>query len=109
MTTYWTGHKNAACPEKPMEEEGGCGFFEGFGAPKGKCGGCAAAHFQVQEAAVLGSTFQIGPKQGDRTDLPSKEFDCPRASDCQWQKSSKDLCPPRTALKLGVDPRYCAW
>lgn len=106
----WTGHKNAVCPERPayngdLTDPRGCGFFGKEG-----CDGCQAAKHQVLEVEKHGHTFQIGPKQSNRKDLKPRSFDCPRASDCSWQKYiGAELCPPRLALSKGIDPRSCAW
>lgn len=109
----WTGSKNSICPEKPAyglgdepDDPTGCGFFEN----KSGCAGCQEAKSQVNEVVRTGRTFQIGPKQSNRSDLKPREYDCLRAHECSWQKYIGDeLCPPRLALSKGVDPRACAW
>jgi hypothetical protein len=113
----WTGEKDAPCPQKPAydysgpevkELEGGCGFYQGFGGTG--CDGCTGARDQADEAKENGRTFQIGPVRQQKENVIPKEFDCPRAKECQWQIESGDqLCPPRYALSIGVDPRACAW
>lgn len=101
----WTGEKNGECPNHDDLENGGCAFWWGS-----NCDGCHAALSQVKEVYEIGGTFQIGPIQRMKESVEPKEFDCPRSHDCQWQReSSPNLCPPRTALSLGVDPRSCAW
>jgi len=38
-----------------------------------------------------------------------RTYDCPIANVCPWQKlcGPIELCPPRDALRLGLDPRVC--
>lgn len=101
----WTGEKNGACPEHDDLNNKGCPFFS-------MACGTGGIHHQVDEAYKNeGRSFVIGPnrpKDGIRT---SKEYSCPRESDCSWwkHKGDKELCPPRYALKLGLDPRVCSF
>lgn len=100
----WTGDKNVHC----QGEE--CGFYN-----DGHCDGASCAAEQVMEAASGRRPFQLavvteGRRGMEYAGLAGKTFDCPRASDCQWQREAGDgLCPPRMALARGVDPRACAY
>ncbi len=96
----WTGEINAECPQDNKK----CGFwYDG-------CDGCSGAIEQVEEARRGERLLQIGPVRQKKIDLLPKTFDCQRATECQWQEECKpNLCPPRYALSLGVDPRSCAY
>lgn len=63
----------------------------------------------VEDAdAADGRSFVIGPNQPRRqTRMAPKEYDCPKAAECRWQEQAVDLCPPREALRRGLDPRVC--
>lgn len=105
----WTGEKNARCPQHEHDPESpgsdGCSFWWG------RCDGESGARSQVEEAHDHGGTLQLGPVRQRRHKLrqPS-QYECPKAEQCQWQKQSgPQLCPPRQALALGVDPRACAY
>lgn len=104
----WTGEKEAACPQRGAKL-GGCGWWQGFGGKT--CDARMAATEQVATAQGGRFVLQLGPVQADQTRRrPSKSFDCPKAETCQWQREAgDDLCPPRRALKLGLDPRICAY
>lgn len=84
------------CPQHDDIDHGGC-FWWKIGCSTG------LQHKMVDEAvsAAKGNT---------RT---SRTYDCPKASVCSWQKSAvangRKLCPPRTALAAGVDPRVVNW
>jgi len=114
----WTGEKNGVCPQKEPDRDAngnwlgsGCGFWHGFGGTG--CDGCSAAHHQVAEAANGEALLVIGPNKPRRLNqTTSKEYDCPRAKECQWQieaDAEGGLCPPRSALRLGLDARVCLW
>lgn len=104
----WTGNYRSAC-EGPA-----CGFFD---QPTGKCDGGNGARYEVDQIAVTKRPqLQLaGVVHGQRTteyvDRDAREFDCPYSGVCQWQKDAGEgqLCPPRHALSLGVDPRACAY
>jgi hypothetical protein len=104
----WTGQKNARCPQhEDYQKSDGCAFWaEGQG-----CDGAIGAIGQVEEALETGGTLQIGPVRQKRHEVARPtEFDCAKASSCQWQiQVAPKLCPPRYALSLGVDPRACAY
>lgn len=110
----WTGEFNATCPQKPALLDGqeetdasGCGFWD---ERRNSCDGCVGSRMQVDEVRTTGATLQIGPIRKQRDVKAATTFDCQRAGDCQWQRESGDqLCPPRYALSLGIDPKSCAW
>jgi hypothetical protein len=93
--SMWTGEKDAPCIQSA------CGFFDR------KCFAASAAFEQVEDVKRNGSTLQLNPKGGKFAKRKPMAYDCPRANDCQWQKESQGLCPPRLALSVGVDPRAC--
>jgi hypothetical protein len=98
----WTGDKNAPC----IKAE--CGWWKGFGGDG--CDGCTAALTQIEDVREAGRTLQLGPIRQKREETAPREYDCPRASECQWQiECAPALCPPRYALSKGIDPRACAW
>lgn len=80
-----------ACPQHDDIDHGGC-FWWKIGCSTG------LQHKMVKEVA------------GTR---PPRTYDCPKAAVCSWQKSAAErgeaLCPPRTALADGVDPRVVNW
>jgi len=43
--------------------------------------------------------------------LPGASFDCPNAARCTWQREAGEgaLCPPRDALRVGIDPTTLAF
>ncbi len=59
-----------------------------------------------------GFALVIGPNQPKRHEIgTAKTYDCPKAHECRWQeqaeKAGLKLCPPRSALAKGIDPRVC--
>ncbi|GAG18230.1 unnamed protein product, partial [marine sediment metagenome] len=51
-----------------------------------------------------------GPQQGSEKKLSAFVYECKKSAECQWQKESEPkLCPPRLALKEGIDPKYCLY
>lgn len=99
----WTGNKNSECPEHDDIDQGGCPWFTMACSVGG-------VHQQVIDAKKnKGHALVVGPNKPKVISGESKSFDCKRADDCSWQKHSGkngfDLCPPRYALSLGLDPR----
>lgn len=93
----WTGEKDAQC------ERGECGWWDGH------CMGSDAAREQVAELTVGRRPLIVGKNYSDRR-ASRTTYDCARAPECQWQREAgENLCPPRAALALGLDPRACAW
>lgn len=95
----WTGHKNGLCIRAK------CGWWGEDG-----CQGCVAALEQITDVELRGRTLQLGPVQQRRGRAKPREYDCPRAHECQWQREcAPALCPPRWALSRGIDPKTCAY
>jgi hypothetical protein len=95
----WTGEKNATCIGEP------CGWFD---VSRRRCVGSDAAMEQVAELTIGRRPMVIGSNYSVRQ-AKATAYDCPRADECQWQQQSEGLCPPRSALAKGLDPRACAW
>lgn len=97
----WTGDKDAPCGNSA------CAWFQG-----GKCEGRDAADEQIAMAADGKGVFQIGTHAKRQHATTPKDYDCPRAHECQWQiEAEKEggICPPRCALRLGLDPRLSGY
>lgn len=95
----WTGEFDVTC----LNDK--CGFWY-----KGHCDAASGAKHQVCEMEEGSIPLQIGPIRMKRSSVSPKQFDCPNAYRCQWQKEAgENLCPPRFALSKGVDPRVCAY
>lgn len=98
----WTGEYAGPCPGHDNLETDGCPWWSIA---------CSVGGIQglVEEAAHHnGRAFIIGPNRPRRETGNSREYDCPKASVCRWQGQAGDnLCPPRDALKRGIDPRVC--
>ena len=92
----WTKQYNSHCHGES------CGFFD---KKRKACDGGLYALGQVEEVKLLG-TLQLGttPKFHKRKPMT---YDCPREHECQWQRDSKVICPPRHAMAEGLDPRVC--
>lgn len=106
----WTGKYAVPCPGYGItHQHGGCGGCAWWDMA------CGVGGIQklVEEAASCGGkrlTPMHGPNKPRRETIgTSKEYDCPKASFCRWQlvaeKEGRELCPPRDALKRGMDPR----
>ena len=101
----WTGTKDAPCPEKGGMDDGGCPWWDMACSVGG-------IQRQVDEAASHeGRAAVIGPNKPRRGTSTSREYDCPKAAICSWQRQAekvgRSLCPPRDALARGLDPRVC--
>lgn len=100
----WTGRYGEPCPGHDDMETGGCPWWSMACAVGG-------VQQQVEEAAAHGGQHVVaGPNKVRRLqDETSREYDCPKASVCRWQERAtiegRDLCPPRDALRRGLDPR----
>ena len=95
----WTGDKNALCSRSA------CLWWSDDG-----CQGCVAALDQISDVGQHGATLQIGPRRQRRARAKPREYDCPRAHECQWQiECAPALCPPRWALARGIDPKASAY
>lgn len=93
----WTGQKNVKCIKDA------CGFFH-----DGHCEGSMHARCQADEVKQKGFTLTLNPAGRKFHNRKPMNYDCPRSEDCQWQQErGGDLCPPRYALSLGLDPRVC--
>ena len=90
-----------------MDPEKGCAWYG-----TGCCDAANFAHEQIAMAADGQFVLQLGPVQAKRGAGKPRDYDCPHASECQWQLQAEEeggICPPRTALRLGLDPRLAAW
>lgn len=103
--SQWTGAKFAPCPQKGGMGEGECPWWDMA---------CATGGIQFEVDAALergGSAIIAGPNKPKRLLANSRSYDCPHADKCSWQDralvSGRDLCPPRDALRKGLDPRVC--
>lgn len=99
----WSGEKDAPCPEHDDLDTDGCPWWS-------MACGTGGIQAEVMQAKKSGAyPFVVGPNQ-PRHDIrdKSQSYDCPRASECSWQKQAgEDLCGPRLALANGIDPRVC--
>jgi hypothetical protein len=98
----WTGAYDSVCPGHDDIDTDGCAWW-GMAC---KGGGMMAS---VEDAdAADGRSLVLGPNQPRRqARMTPKEYDCPRAAECRWQEQAVGLCPPREALRRGLDPRVC--
>lgn len=82
------------CPEHDDLDHGGCPWW--------KIGCSTGLQRELVLEELETATLRI-----------KRDYDCPKASVCSWQriaeKAGHDLCPPRTALFLGLDPRVVNW
>jgi hypothetical protein len=100
----WTGDQGSPCPE----DEALCAWWTIA---------CSTGGVQslVESAAAGRPAPVMGPNKPKtyavRKSKIGSWFDCPKAAVCSWQKqalkSGRVLCPPRDALKRGLDPRIC--
>ena len=102
----WTGEYDAPCPGHDDIDCGGCPWWS--------MGGCSDGGPFESVAEALhheGRAMVVGPNRPKRDTVGTpREYDCPRASECQWQIRAGDrLCPPRAALSHGLDPRVSAF
>lgn len=99
----WTGDKNGEC--KHDHED--CAWWS---RRQNRCEGSQAASQQITELSIGGRPLVIGKSYREHQ-AKATTYDCARAKECQWQLEQKpgDLCPPREALRLGLDPRACAY
>jgi hypothetical protein len=97
----WTGKKDVPCPEHDDIDNGGFPWFS-------MACGTGGIHHQVDEAKAEGGAFVLGSRKPTKVEGKPTTFDCPKEAICSWQKHKKnELCPPRYALSLGLDPRVC--
>lgn len=100
----WTGQFDVPCPGHDDIDTDGCAWWS---MACGNGGGGIMA--SVIEAELHdGKSHVAGPNKPRRQErmLP-KTYDCPKAHECRWQEQAVDLCPPREALRRGIDPRVC--
>jgi hypothetical protein len=94
----WTGDRDVPCIRQA------CAWWDG------RCRGEEAATEQIALAADGLPVLQLGPAAKRSTPAAPRTYDCPRATDCQWQiQAGEALCPPRQALALGLDPRLAGY
>ncbi len=93
----WTGHKNASCKSD-------CGWFD---RDKGRCSAAVSLYPEIDLVRENGTGLNVNPVGRKYHKRKPMHYDCERADDCKWQEQAKDLCPPRYALSLGLDPRVC--
>lgn len=102
----WTGEYGGICPGHDDIETDGCPWWSMA---------CSTGGIQqlVEEAAECGGRGMVvlGPNKQRRFQIGEpREYDCPKASVCRWQEQAEKhgrICPPRDALKRGIDPRVC--
>lgn len=98
----WTHEVNAPCPGKGSDA-GGCSWWST------SCDACQMANAQVAEASDGRPVVVAGPNRPKRQEARKpRDYECARAKECRWQIEAESvgrICPPRTALRLGLDPR----
>lgn len=99
----WTGTYGSLCPGHDDIDTNGCPWWSMACSSNGIQDEVEAA------AADGGQAVVIGPNKPRRLVGASRSYDCPKAPLCRWQeraeKHGRDLCPPRDALRRGLDPR----
>ena len=101
----WTGEYGAPCPGHDEMKTGGCPWW-------GMACATGGIQAQVEEAEARGGAHNVaGPNKVRRMiqSDASRGYDCPKTAVCRWQERAiiegRDLCPPRDALRRGLDPR----
>ena len=101
----WTGQYAARCLGHDDLKTEGCPWW----SMACSCGGIQ--HLVEEADAKGGQAFVVGPNQPRRLAGSPRSYECERASVCRWQEQAtvagRDLCPPRDALRRGLDPRVC--
>lgn len=101
----WTGKYDSPCPGHDDLDNRGCPWWGMT---------CKGGHMQAQvdEAEINGGYAPVvGPRKPKRMKGSPRKYNCPKAGECRWQeqaeKAGLPLCPPRSALARGLDPRIC--
>lgn len=99
----WTGRYGAPCPGHEDLSDGGCPWWSMA------CSTGGVQHEVELAAANGGAAAVLGPNKPRRLAGSSRTYECPKMSICRWQQQAelagRDLCPPRDALRRGIDPR----
>jgi hypothetical protein len=63
----------------------------------------------IEDVLRNGKTLNVHPKGRKYHKRKPMDYDCKHTHECKWQIQAGEgkLCPPRAALKEGVDPRVC--
>lgn len=95
----WTDEYDVAC-EREI-----CGFYH-----NNVCEGRIGSQMQVDDAVLKIPVLQLGIVRAKHEKVKPTTFDCKFAHRCKWQaEAGIELCPPRSALAQGIDPRVCAY
>lgn len=102
----WTGEYGGPCPGHDDLKTDGCPWWSMT------CGNGGIQALVDEAQALAGRTAMpvLGPNKPRRDTVgPAKGYDCPKAALCRWQEQAeaegRELCPPRDALRRGIDPR----